>query len=160
MSITKGKVVTMHYTLKDEEGAVIDTSEGKEPLAYLHGSSNIVVGLEQALEGKAVGEKVSAVVAPVDGYGEKREDLLQHVPLTQFDSVENVKPGAQFHVETPDGMASATVIDVTETEATIDMNHPLAGQTLYFDVEITELRDATEDEISHGHAHGAGGHHH
>jgi FKBP-type peptidyl-prolyl cis-trans isomerase SlyD len=160
MSITKGQVVTMDYTLKDDAGTVIDSSEGREPLAYLHGANNIVVGLEQALEGKTVGEKLSVVVVPVDGYGEKRDDMVQKVPITQFEDASQVQAGVQFHVETPQGMVTATVVSVAEKEVTIDMNHPLAGQTLYFDVEIKELREATEDEVSHGHAHGEGGHHH
>jgi FKBP-type peptidyl-prolyl cis-trans isomerase SlyD len=160
MSITKGKVVTMHYTLKDESGAVIDSSVGHEPLAYLHGANNIVVGLEQALEGQVVGAKVAAIVAPVDGYGEKREDLQEQVPLTEFDDLKNVIVGAQFHMESPQGVTTATVTAVSDTTATLDLNHPLAGQTLYFDVEITDLRDATADEVTHGHAHGEGGHHH
>jgi FKBP-type peptidyl-prolyl cis-trans isomerase SlyD len=160
MTITKNKVVIMHYTLKDDDGQVIDSSEGRDPLAYLHGARNIVVGLENALEGKDAGEKLSVVVAPSEGYGEYNEELKQEVPLAQFDDASQVQPGAQFHAQTPQGVVVATVLSVENENAVIDMNHALAGQNLNFDVEVVEVRDATAEELQHGHAHAPGGHQH
>lgn len=160
MTITKNKVVIMHYTLKNDDGTVIDSSEGREPLAYLHGASNIVIGLENGLEGKSAGDKLSVVVAASEGYGEYSEDLKQEVPLAQFDDQSQVQAGAQFHAQTPQGVVVATVLSVDNENAVIDMNHALAGQTLNFDIEIVEVRDATKEELQHGHAHAPGGHHH
>lgn len=150
----------MHYTLKNDDGTVIDSSEGREPLAYLHGASNIVIGLENGLEGKSAGDKLSVVVAASEGYGEYSEDLKQEVPLAQFDDQSQVQAGAQFHAQTPQGVVVATVLSVDNENAVIDMNHALAGQTLNFDIEIVEVRDATKEELQHGHAHAPGGHHH
>jgi len=160
MTITKNKVVTMHYTLKSDEGDVIDSSEGRDPLAYLHGARNIVVGLENGLEGKSAGDKLSVVVAPAEGYGEYNDALKQDVLLAQFDDQSQVQVGAQFHAQTPQGVVVATVFSVDAENATIDMNHALAGKNLNFDVEIVDVRDATEEELQHGHAYAPGGQQH
>lgn len=159
MEISKHKVVTMDYTLTDEQGTTIDTSEGREPLAYIHGVGNIIPGLEAALEGRSAGEQLQVKIAPEDGYGDRDESLLQVVPRDRFD-VEDVNVGMQFHAQSDDGVNVVTVVAVTDQDVTVDANHPLAGVTLNFDVEVKEVRDATEEELAHGHVHGPGGHEH
>ena len=147
-------VVSMHYTLTDNTGTVLDSSEGREPLNYLHGAGNIIRGLEQALTGKTQGEKLKAVIAPADGYGESRPDMIQVVPREAFQGVENIEPGMAFQAQGQDGsIQQITVTRVEGDEITVDGNHPLAGVELHFDVEIVTVRDATEEEIAHGHVH-------
>ncbi len=157
--IQKDKVVSFHYTLKDESGTVIDKSEG-QPLVYLHGASNIIPGLEKALVGKKVGDTLNVTVEPEEGYGEYSAEAVQEVPRNLFQGVDHIEPGMQFQAQTDDGMQVVVVKDVTEDSIIVDGNHPLAGQRLNFDVQVVEIRDATAEELSHGHAHGAGGHHH
>jgi FKBP-type peptidyl-prolyl cis-trans isomerase SlyD len=152
-------VVSFHYTLTDEQGTVIDKSED-QPLVYLHGASNIIPGLENALVGKVVGDKLTVTVQPADGYGEYQPEMVQDVPRNLFQGVDNIEVGMQFQAQADDGMQVVTVKDVTDEVVIVDGNHPLAGQTLNFDVEIVEIRDASAEELQHGHAHGAGGHHH
>lgn len=156
-TITKDTAVLFNYTLRDEEGNIIDQSPEGQPLAYLHGHSNIIPGLEAQLEGKSAGERVNAVVAPADGYGEYHEQAVQEIPRDNFQGVEDIQPGMQFQSQSGDQVMLVTVKDVTDDMVTVDANHPLAGKTLTFDVEIVEVRAATEDELSHGHVHGAGG---
>lgn len=159
-TIANNTVVQFNYTLTDEEGKIIDQSHG-EPLAYLHGHHNIISGLEQALEGKEVGDKLIVTVEPEDAYGEYIAEAVQEVPRTNFQGVDNIEAGMQFQSQTEDGQVMlVTVKDVTDDMVVVDGNHPLAGQTLNFDVEIVYVRDASADEIAHGHAHGAGGHQH
>ena len=158
-NVVDKKVVVIHYTLKNDEGEVIDSSEGHEPLAYLHGQGNIVAGLESALEGKEAGVKVSVSVEPAEGYGEYDESLVQPVPREQFGEHE-VTLGQQFHADTAVGPRVVTVVAMEGEEVVIDANHELAGMNLNFDVEIVEVRDATAEELDHGHVHGPGGHHH
>lgn len=161
MPITNGKVVLMHYVLKNDDGEMLDSSEGQEPLGYLHGGSNIVPGLEKELEGKKKGDKVSAAVAPAEGYGERDTRGVQKVGRDQFPEEAELEPGMQFMAQNEDGSQFPFwVTDIGDDEVTIDMNHPLAGETLHFDVEIVEVRDASEEEVAHGHVHGPGGHHH
>lgn len=157
--VSKNKVVSIHYTLKSGGGEVLDSSEGRDPLVYIQGAQNIIAGLENALENKVVGDALSVVIEPVDAYGERREDLVQSVSLDQFDNQEAVQPGAQFQMQSPEGVMIATVVEVDAQDVTIDLNHPLAGMALHFDVEVVAIREATEDELSHGHVHGAGGCH-
>ena len=156
MQITKNKVASIHYTLRDDEGTVIDSSEGRDPLAYLHGAGNLIQGMEEGLEGKTKGEKLQLKIEPEKGYGEKDENLVQKVPVSAFGSQE-VKVGRRF--STNQG-GVVTVTEVGLESIVVDGNHPLAGVPLNFDVEIIEVRNATEEEISHGHVHGAGGHAH
>ncbi len=159
-TIANNTVVQFNYTLTDEEGKIIDQSHG-EPLAYLHGHHNIISGLEQALEGKEAGDKLIVTVEPEDAYGEYIAEAVQEVPRTNFQGVDNIEAGMQFQSQTEDGQVMlVTVKDVTDDMVVVDGNHPLAGQTLNFDVEIVDVRDASADEIAHGHAHGAGGHQH
>ena len=160
MKVAEKKVVHMHYTLKDENGATLDSSSGREPLAYIQGVGNIISGLEKEMEGKKVGDKIHAVIAPEQAYGVRQDNLVQSVPKAGFQGDEELVAGMQVQVGTSDGDAIATVTKVEGEEVTLDMNHPLAGVTLHFDVEVMEIREATEEELSHGHVHGPGGHHH
>ena len=147
MKIEKGKVVLIDYTLKNEDGAIIDSSKGKEPLGFIHGSGQIIVGLEQVLIGKSQGEKFTTVIMPEDAYGLKNNDYIQVVSLNQFEDKSQVKVGAQFELDGPQ-RAVATITAVKNEDVTLDLNHPLAGQSLYFDVDIIEVRDATPEELS------------
>ncbi len=153
MSITKNKVATIHYTLKNEHGDVLDSSEGQAPLDYLQGHQNLVPGLEAELEGKAVGDKLKAVVQPEQGYGEKDPSLVQELPSSMFNGIDNIEVGMEFHAETEQGLQVVEVIDVNGDTITIDGNHPLAGMDLHFDVEVLGVRDATAEELQHGHVH-------
>jgi FKBP-type peptidyl-prolyl cis-trans isomerase SlyD len=160
MKISKNAVVLMHYTLKNESGETLDTSDGADPMAFICGAGNIIPGLESKLEGKTKGDKVNAVVKPEDGYGVKNDDLIQTAPISKFEDPEQVKVGVTFQIQSPNGVVHANVTKVDDKEVTFDMNHPLADQTLHFDVEIVEVRKATKDELDHGHVHGPGGHDH
>ncbi|AZZ95005.1 MULTISPECIES: FKBP-type peptidyl-prolyl cis-trans isomerase [unclassified Hahella] len=160
MSDIKPRVVSIHYTLTNDDGEVIDSSVGGEPLAYLEGAQNIIPGLENALRELSAGDKKKVSVDPADAYGEYSAELVQVVPLEAFEGVEKVEPGMQFHAQTAGGARVIVVMEVSDDTATIDANHPLAGQTLHFDVEVMEMREPTEEEMSHGHVHGEGGHHH
>jgi FKBP-type peptidyl-prolyl cis-trans isomerase SlyD len=160
MQVADSRVVMIHYTLTNEQGEVLDSSRDAEPMAYLHGSGNIIKGLEKALEGKAAGDKLQVKVAPEDGYGVRDERLVQKVPKRAFQGIRDIKPGMQFQAQGNNGPVQVRVINVAGDMVTVDGNHALAGETLNFDVEITEVRAATAEEMSHGHVHGAGGHHH
>lgn len=160
MQIANDVVVSIEYTLTDDQGTVIDSSVGGEPLTYLHGAGNIIPGLEGALEGKKVGDSFKVSVSPAEGYGEKDEGLLQVVPRGMFQGVDQVEVGMQFHAQTDHGMQVITVAGVEGDNVTVDGNHPLAGQNLNFDVKVVDIRAATGEELEHGHVHGAGGHHH
>jgi FKBP-type peptidyl-prolyl cis-trans isomerase SlyD len=160
MQVGKDKVVSIDYTLTDVGGKVIDSSEGTEPLAYLHGAGNIIPGLERALEGKSAGEEVKATIAPEQGYGQKNPGLIQPVPRAQFPGVKDIKVGQQFQAQTNHGPRVVTVVGVNDDTVTVDANHPLAGETLNFDVKVVSVRDATPEEIDHGHPHEPGGHQH
>jgi FKBP-type peptidyl-prolyl cis-trans isomerase SlyD len=160
-AIADGAVVTIHYTLKNPEGEVIDSSVGGEPMDYLHGAENIVPGLESKLTGLAVGAKIQAVVAPEDGYGERSGPEPQPVPRSSFPDEADLHEGMQVMARGPEDETFALwVVGVDEDSVVLDHNHPLAGVTLHFDVEVTGIRAATEEEVAHGHPHGPGGHHH
>lgn len=156
MQITKNKVAGIHYTLRDNDGNVIDTSDGREPLFYLHGAGNLIIGMEEGLEGKQAGDKFELKISPDKGYGEKDPSMTQKVPRTAFGDQE-VKKGMRF---TTDRGGVVTVTDVALDGVTVDANHPLAGVELNFAVEVMEVRNASAEEIQHGHVHGPGGHHH
>lgn len=160
MQVAKNSVVSIDYVLRDDEGEVLDSSEGREPLAYLHGVGQIIPGLEQALEGKEVGDQLKVAVAPADAYGERNDGLLQQVPREQFAGIDDLAVGMQFRVNSDVGPMVVTVVDVNDATVTVDGNHPLAGVNLNFDVTIRDVREATEDELAHGHAHGPGGESH
>jgi FKBP-type peptidyl-prolyl cis-trans isomerase SlyD len=160
MQVAENSVVLIHYTLTNDQGEVLDSSSGGEPLAYLHGSGNIIPGLEKALEGKQAGDKLVVKVAPADGYGERNDALIQQVPKRAFQGVAQIQPGMSFTAQSSQGPMQVTVTAVAGDMVTVDGNHPLAGETLNFDVEVAEVRKATLEELSHGHVHGPGGHHH
>ncbi|BBB25884.1 FKBP-type peptidyl-prolyl cis-trans isomerase [Amphritea japonica] len=160
MQIADNKIVLIHYTLTNLDDEVMDSSDGGEPLAYLHGKGNIVPGLEKELLGKQAGDKVNVEVSPEEGYGELNEELIQEVDRAAFEGVEAIEVGMRFMAQTAWGQQPVVVTAVTEESVIVDGNHPLADQTLKFDVEVVEVRDASEEELEHGHAHGAGGHHH
>jgi len=160
LEISADRVVTIHYTLKSDSGAVLDSSAGGEPLAYIQGHGNLVAGLEKALEGKQEGSSVAVVVSPADGYGTRDESLVQRVPKRSLQGAGAIKKGMQFHARTDDGMRLFTVAAVIGDMVTLDANHPLADQTLHFEVQVVGVREATAEELEHGHVHGAGGHHH
>lgn len=156
----KNRVVTFHYTLTDSEGTELDSSRSGDPLGYLEGSGNIIPGLETELKKLRVGEKKKVTVAAKDAYGEKNADMVMEVPRTQFPADVDIKVGDRFRTSDDQYAPVFMVMKITESHVTIDGNHPLAGKELTFDVEITEIRDASEEELSHGHVHGPGGHHH
>lgn len=153
MQIEKDTVVAIDYTVKDDEGEVLDTSEGKEPLSYLHGAQNIIPGLENALEGKSPGDELSIRVEPQDAYGERNEDLKQAVPRDLFKGVDDLQPGMQFQAQGDGGSQMVTVVEVEGDQVTVDANHPMAGVTLTFDVKVKDVRAASDEERDHGHSH-------
>lgn len=156
MKIANDLAVAIHYTLTDDQGETLDSSAGAEPLTYLHGHLNIIPGLESALDGLAVGDKKQVTVQPAEGYGEFDESLVQDVPREMFTGVDQIEPGMAFEVDGPDGHHLVEVTKVEEETITIDGNHALAGKVLNFDVEVVEVRAATEEELQHGHIHGEG----
>ncbi len=161
MQVDKHKVVLLDYTLKDSEGTVIDSTEGRGDFAYLHGTNNVIPGLEKTLLGRKTGDEVEVTIAPNDGYGERSDEMVQVVSKSMFDSGGDVQVGIQFYGEAPDGQNIIfTVMEVKDDDVTIDGNHPLAGVELHFALKIMDIREATEEEISHGHVHGPGGHNH
>ena len=160
MNIEKDKVVSIDYTLTNDNGEVLDSSSGREPLAYLHGNGGLIPGLEKELDGKVKGDKLVAIIAPDQAYGMRTEELVQEIPLENFDDASEIKIGAQFQVQNGDHVHIATITAIGDKSATVDMNHPLADETLHFDVEVMDVREPTKEEMEHGHVHGAGGHHH
>jgi FKBP-type peptidyl-prolyl cis-trans isomerase SlyD len=159
--IANGKVVQLAYSLKNTDGEVLDEADQKEPFEYLHGASQIVPGLESGLEGLGIGDKKKVTVPPASGYGEVDAELKMTVKRTQFPEDMEVEAGMQFESKSPDGHGMVFTIESVEGESVhINGNHPLAGETLHFDVEVLAIRDATDEEKEHGHAHGPGGHGH
>lgn len=158
-TITKDKVVSINYVVKTKEGQLLDESKEGQPLNFIFGNGMLIKGLENALEGKAVGDKFSAEIPSADAYGERHEGLIQSVPRNLFGDAE-VQPGMQFRASTDNGEQSVVIVDVSDEEVTVDGNHPLAGVDLNFDVEVLEVRAATESELEHGHVHTDGEHDH
>lgn len=150
MEISDGRVASFNYTLTDETGEVIDTSEGRGPLSYMHGGGQIVPGLEDELSGKSAGDAFKVAVAPERGYGQHDDALIQTLPRNVFQGVDDVLPGMQFQANGPQGQSLVTVAKVDAENVTVDANHPLAGKTLHFDVAVTDVRDATEQERATG----------
>lgn len=160
MLVQKNKVVTIDYTLKTDDGEVIDSSSGREPLNYLQGFANIIPGLENAMEGKVVGDIFDVTIPPEMGYGQYYESMRYVLPKENFRGVDQIELGMQFHAQTMDGVQILTVVEVQGNNVTVDGNHPLAGLNLNFHVEVKAIREATQEELDHGHVHGLGGHHH
>jgi FKBP-type peptidyl-prolyl cis-trans isomerase SlyD len=159
MTIQKNKVVTINYSLKDESGALLESSEGQGPLTYLHGVGNLIPGLEASLEGKSAGSSLKVSIPPEDAYGVWAQEKVVQVQRSQFSGIDDVKVGMQFSVQSEAGEEVVTVSKVEGDTITIDANHPLAGKTLTFDVSVVGIREATAEELDHGHVHGHGGHH-
>ncbi len=154
MVIQDNSVVSIHYTLTDDAGNQLDSSTDRGPLKYIQGGKNVISGLENALTGKSAGEKLKVSVQPEDGYGVIDHDKIQELPLSAFEGIDKVEPGMQFQGQDPKGnVQNIIVMDVTDKKVTVDANHPLAGKVLHFDVSIEEIREATTEEISHGHVH-------
>ena len=161
MTIQQHKVVSIHYKVMDAASEEeIDSSANGDPMIYLHGASNIIPGLEQALEGKVVGDELEVTVEAAEAYGEYSEDRVQQVPIEAFEEMEKVEPGMVVTAQTEGGEVNLVVTEVDETTVTVDANHPLAGKSLKFDVKVESIRDASEEELAHGHVHGPGGHEH
>jgi len=160
VNIGPDTVVVFHYTLRDESGTELETSRGSDPNAYLHGANNIVPGLEKAMAGKTSGDVFSATVEPEGAYGQPNPDKQQRVPIKHLLFKGKLKAGMVVQLNTSDGRVPVTVVKAGRHSADIDTNHPLAGKTLIFDIEIAEVRAASAEEIAHKHAHGPGGHHH
>ncbi len=161
MQIAANTVVSIHYNLKNNQGETLDSSNDGEPLAYLHGAGNIIPGLERELAGKLVGDKLEVEVTPDLAYGERREELVQNVPKKHFEAIESLEVGMRLHAESDAGEHIVTITEISENEVTVDANHPLAGETLFFSVTIVDVREANEDELEHGHVHhGDCGHSH
>lgn len=160
MKVAKNAVVSMHYTLTMDDGTEVDSSVGGEPLVFLFGSGEIIPGLENALQGKATGDQLKVKIAPTDGYGEYDKNLTRTVPRKAFQSTNDLAVGMQFEAMTEDGPVVMSITKVEGDNITVDANHPLAGKNLNFDVKIVAIREATKDEVTHGHAHGAHGHDH
>ncbi|CAM2738559.1 peptidylprolyl isomerase [Vibrio ordalii] len=157
MKIEKNVVVSLAYQLVLEDGAVVDQSTVDAPLDYLHGHNNLITGLENELEGKVVGDKFTATIAPEDAYGEYNDELVQRVPAEVFQGVDEIEVGMRFLADTDQGQIPVEITEVDGDEVVVDGNHMLAGQTLTFDVEVVAIRAATAEEIQHGHIHQAGG---
>lgn len=160
MIIEESKVVSFHYTLKNSEGEQIESSRERDAMSYLHGSSNIIPGLEKAMEGKQAGDEFSVTVQPEEAYGTRTEANIQRIPLKRLGKMPRPAVGQVLGLQTQQGPVQVTVVKVGKFNIDVDANHPLSGQALTFDVEIVSVRDATEEETSHGHAHGPGGHDH
>jgi FKBP-type peptidyl-prolyl cis-trans isomerase SlyD len=156
MIIEKDKVVSIDYVLTNEGGAILDSTQDQGPMVYLQGAQNILPALEEALEGKAVKARVRKTIMPAEGYGEYNPELSQNYPLSQFPNPDKIKVGTQFQLDTPEGPMVASITKIEDEELTVDMNHPLAGQTLHFDIEVADIREATAHEIEKGHIHTEG----
>ena len=160
MKVAKNKVVSIHYTLKSDAGEILDTSDGRDPLAYIQGNGQLIPGLEKELEGKEKGEELKVVIPPAEAYGEHSEEQVFVVGKDGFQGEEELVVGLQVQLDTGNGQAVGVVTKIEGDDVTLDLNHPLAGANLHFDVKIEDVRDATKDELDHGHAHGTGGHQH
>ena len=160
MNIGPETVAVFHYTLRNDEGEELETSRGGDPTAYLHGADNIISGLETAMEGRSAGDTFSVSVDPEQAYGQPNPEKRQRVPVKHLVYKGKLRPGMVVQLNTSEGRMPVTVTKAGRHSADIDTNHPLAGKTLTFDIEVVDVRAATAEEISHRHAHGPGGHHH
>jgi FKBP-type peptidyl-prolyl cis-trans isomerase SlyD len=159
MSVSLNKVVSIHYTLTNNQGTILDTSIGKEPLVYIHGMGHLIPGMEEGIHNRTVGDKLTLNISPEKGYGVRDERMVQEVPIASFNG-QDIKVGMQFEAGSGEERFIITITAVNTETATIDGNHPLAGVELNFEVELLAIREATEEELAHGHVHGPGGHHH
>ena len=157
MTIQDRKAVSFHYTLTNQDGEQIETTKNREPMTYLHGAYNIIPGLERAMAGRSVGDEFQVTIEPADAYGEKSEAKFQRVSAKHFQFPKKLKPGQVVGLQSKKGPVQVTIIKVGRFNVDVDTNHPLAGQVLTFEVEVSAVRDATKEEIAHGHVHGPGG---
>ncbi|KMT65751.1 peptidylprolyl isomerase [Catenovulum maritimum] len=163
MNIEKDSVITMHYIVKNSHGEEIDSSRDGEPMTFLHGQGFLISGLENELTGKTVGDKFECKIEAADAYGVYHDELVQALPISVFDAIEEIHEGMQLRASTDQGEQSVIITEITDETVTVDGNHPLAGVDLEFNVEIIAVRAATEEELAHGHVHaegGCGSHHH
>jgi len=160
VKVDADKVVTFHYSLRDADDAFVESSEGKDPVTYMHGHANIVPGLEEQMAGKQPGDKFTASVPPEQAYGLRDPNAVQRVPIKHLVNAGKLAAGQTVAVNTREGPRHALVVKVGHFNVDLDLNHPLAGKTLVFAIEIVDVRDATAEELQHGHAHGPGGHGH
>ena len=160
MIVEKDKVVLFHYTLSTLDGDFSESSDKAEPVAFLVGHRNILPALEAAMLGKSAGEQVNATLEARDAYGERVADAIQRVPIKHLTDKSKLAPGKAVKINTEQGLRDATVVKVGRFNVDVDTNHPLAGRALNFEIHIDDIRDASAEEVAHGHAHGAGGHHH
>jgi FKBP-type peptidyl-prolyl cis-trans isomerase SlyD len=159
MQVADNMAVSIHYTLTNDEGEVLDSSINDEALVYLHGTGNIIPGLEDAMNGKAVGDKFKVRIAAEDAYGEQSDEMIQVIHREMFEGIDEIELGMQFHADVGSGSGEVTIVNIDGDDITIDGNHPLAGVALTFDVEVVAIRPSTKEELEHGHIHGAGCHH-
>lgn len=159
MQIVNNTAVSIHYVLTNDKGEEIDSTDGGDPLVYLHGHGNIISGLEKALHNREVGDKFTIRIEPAEAYGEFSNDMIQVVSRDMFDGIDQLEVGMQFHAAVNTGSSVITVTKIDGDDITIDGNHPMAGQALNFEIEVVNVRMATKDEVTHGHIHGAGCHH-
>ncbi len=160
MKIGEKSVVAIDYTLKNDNGEILDSSEGREPLYYLQGYGNIIPGLEEALLEKEAGDTIQVSIPPEKAYGPRNEDAVVQVNRDQFEGVDDIQVGMEVQTQSEQGVQLFTVSKIFGDTIMLDGNHPLAGETLHFDVKVMEVREASEEELAHGHVHGPGGHHH
>ncbi len=160
MQISKNSVVSIDYILTDAKGEILDQSSEGHPLAFIHGTGQLIPGLEKALVGKAKGDALKAEVPCAEAYGIRDNSLIQVLPKSDFEEIEELEVGLELEAESEDGIRIITVTKVEGDTITVDGNHPLAGVDLTFDVKIVDVREATQEELGHGHVHGPGGHHH
>lgn len=159
MQVTDDKVVAFHYTLTGIDGEIIDSSDDQQPLAYLHGRGSLIPGLENALSSKTADDNFSLTLVPEEAYGKYDKELVQTIPVSDLQDVNDLEQWMRLEAESPDGPRTVTVSKIERNEVTLDGNHPLAGETLIFEIEIAKIREATEEELTHGHVHGPRGHH-
>lgn len=160
MNVDKNKVVTFHYTLKDVSGEEMESSREAEPMTYLHGGNNIITGLEKAMQGHQAGDTFEVTVGPEEAYGVRQDANIQRIPLKKLKGIGKIVPGQILNLQTKDGPVQVTAVKMGRFNVDVDANHPLAGETLTFDIEVTEVREASPEEIEHGHVHGPDGHEH
>ena len=161
MKIDDKSVVSIHFKLTNDKGDVLDSSEEKDPLVYMHGTQSLIDGLEKELKGKSTGDKFDVTVQPNEGYGNVNPELVKEVPHSAFKGVDDIQPGMQFETTSPEGhLQLITIEEIKEESIRVNANHPLAGEVLHFNVSVEEVRVATAEELEHGHVHGPGGHSH
>lgn len=160
MKIAKDSVVSLAYQVRTKDGVLVDEATAVAPLEYLHGAGNLIKGLEDALESRQAGDKFDVEVASNNAYGDYNDNLVQQVPRDVFVGVDDLEVGMRFLADTEHGPVPVEITAIDGDKVTVDGNHMLAGQDLKFNVEVINVREATDQELAHGHVHGAHGHDH